>query len=952
MSPDSEKPKKALRKHVTTACVPCRESKIRCDGSMPHCQNCQRKDKVCKYQHGDDKRKVSLRAATELFSARIDQLYQFIYDQGLEPPPMDPEDEAGMNRVLDTLQITRGVAQKNIQGDNTNAEIETKPTMSKSPVESLPATASNGQTQPAPDSTTPDSAASQSFLANQQRQSPGESWNPFGIVQGAPENQNFVHWGFTLPTAESLDTIYANLNGRPGMNVSTGLSPDSFQLGMDMAQQPGVLLSQLPVDQHQDSDSEEENEAENDVIEQLSHRIGTLKIAGDGHLRFYGATSNLNLVDVCATQQRQRPDARTVRHDGQDILNHLRVGQPVDQALEDHLVELYFTWQNPSIYVVDKEMYMTARSKWRNEYDDTPFYSEVLTNAMCAIGSAFEARYHPTFITFPKSLAEFFADRAKALLEIELDSPCVATVQALVLMSCHEGASNRDARGWLYSGMSMRLAFDLGLHLDMTQYVKQGDISPQEADVRRAVFWGSYVADHFWGFYLGRPFRMSAGDISVPKPASSLDPEREGIWKPYGLKEKQFEGGLKNPIELICRQFVVLWEMISPVGHILYGCSDISRHDLQRICFQVTEDLFAWKANLPSALDINLDDETTPVLPQLLILHMQYHQIIIFFHRPWVSKSYIQPRSPRQGPGYHHARRMCIESATAIARLLQIYEKHYTFRRMNNLAVAIIFSAALMLLFVTVSSSPLMPSKPGEIAQPHPRNAEMVAYLNLCFRALDELGQSFENAKRTRDYLVTLQRRWQTHMRRSGPRVKRQISNTNLASSSSRQRASISTPSTATHTAHTSLGTSASDASRKKSRLASMDYNSHASNRNHAASSTANAAPFPTQPFHSSQAQSIASQQNQLQNPYSQSFGTQQPSDFDWMQTADLNILARTQGPGSGSGSGSDPNALGNIPTPQFLDDPIMLPDLGDTEGWWASPNGNPELGGTYNDLS
>jgi hypothetical protein len=76
----------------------------------------------------------------------------------------------------------------------------------------------------------------------------------------------------------------------------------------------------------------------------------------------------------------------------------------------------------------------------------------LLTFCRCAIGSAFEARYHPTFITFPKSLSEFFADRAKALLEIELDSPCVATVQALVIMSCHEGASNRDARGWLYSG--------------------------------------------------------------------------------------------------------------------------------------------------------------------------------------------------------------------------------------------------------------------------------------------------------------------------------------------------------------------------------------------------------------------------------------------------------------------------------------------------------------------
>lgn len=136
---------------------------------------------------------------------------------------------------------------------------------------------------------------------------------------------------------------------------------------------------------------------------------------------------------------------------------------------------------------------------------------------------------------------------------------------------------------------------------------------------------------------------MNAGDVNVPKPASGLEPERENVWYPYGLQDKENSSGLKNPTELICRQFVVLWEMISPVGHILYvlialcyivkqliertlltifryGCSDISRHDLQRLCFQVTEDLFAWKANLPSNLEINLDDDTTPILPHLLIL--------------------------------------------------------------------------------------------------------------------------------------------------------------------------------------------------------------------------------------------------------------------------------------------------------------------------------------------
>ncbi|KAL4974985.1 fungal-specific transcription factor domain-containing protein [Aspergillus desertorum] len=927
---ESEKPKRPPRKHVTTACVPCRESKIRCDGASPHCNNCERKGKHCKYQHGDDKRKVSLRAATELFSARIDQLVQFIYDHGLDPPSMKPEDEAGINRVLDTLQIPRGVPKRKdlSSSDELNAHKQLSPT--PQPAHSpLPVPLYNWQTL-ANGKSERSVLPSQNVLPTPHTGRPGvnhqEPLSPFGFQ--LPQTR----WEFALPTAESLDSLYGNMNGGGGYQTSpeNGYSPESLQLSQDIAQQPGALLEQArnDRDRDEDSDSGEEDEAEKDVIEQISHRIGTLKLAGDGHLRFFGATSNLNLVDVSATQQSQRPDARTVRHDGQDILNHLRVGQSVDQALEDHLLELYFTWQNCSTYVVDREMYYTARHRWREELDDTPFYSEVLTNAMCAIGSAFEARYHPTFVTFPKSLSEFFADRAKALLEIELDSPCVATVQALVILSCHEGASNRDARGWLYSGMSMRLAFDLGLHLDMTPYVEKGDMSAFEADVRRIAFWGSYAADHFWGFYLGRPFRMNAGDITVSKPASGLTIGKEGTWRPYGLPSHQeaSRDELKNPNELISRQFAVLWEIISPLGHVLYGCSDIPRHELQRFCHRVTDDLFAWKANLPSILDIDLADDTTPRLPHLLMLHLQYHQIVIFTHRPWVSKSYIQPRAPRQGPGYHHARKMCIESSIATARLLHIYEKHYTFRRMNNQVVSMIFSAALILLYVTISTTPLA-SRTG-LEQFDGSSSEMTAYLNLCFRALDELGQSFENAKRTRDFLVALQRRWQARMRRSGA-LKRAGSSQRLPlpsardiggnkgsiyrDSSSTPKKSRTSPATKPHMHNSSLLS-----------LSSSPPHAHHPTKGLAAKVTST---------------SLSSLDLKPDNLHGQNQGHIQQNDIDsWIRDSDLGLLrgtiTDTTTPAASAflmdGADSKPN-----PTSEVDDVEVALPSLEDIEAWW-----------------
>lgn len=134
---------------------------------------------------------------------------------------------------------------------------------------------------------------------------------------------------------------------------------------------------------------------------------------------------------------------------------------------------------------------------------------------------------------------------------------------------------------------------------------------------------------------------MNAGDMSVSKPASAPNEIKAETWYAYGMGESlpsSLENGLRSPGELITQQFVNLWEMIAPVGHILlvtiqllstvslltfnsrYGCSDITSHDLQRICYKVTEDLFAWKRNLSPILQIDLGHDTGPAPPHLLML--------------------------------------------------------------------------------------------------------------------------------------------------------------------------------------------------------------------------------------------------------------------------------------------------------------------------------------------
>lgn len=131
---------------------------------------------------------------------------------------------------------------------------------------------------------------------------------------------------------------------------------------------------------------------------------------------------------------------------------------------------------------------------------------------------------------------------------------------------------------------------------------------------------------------------------------------------------------------------------------------------------------------------------------------MHYHQAVIHAHRPWISKSSIQPQ-PAQGPGHKHARKMCVDSAAAIAKLLHLYESRYTFRRMNIQAVAITCSAALMLIFATV------------LNRDFNHDQETVTHLSLCYRALEEFGFSWESAKRAQSFLVHMQSLWETRIR-------------------------------------------------------------------------------------------------------------------------------------------------------------------------------------------
>ncbi|KAL1858737.1 hypothetical protein Daus18300_009871 [Diaporthe australafricana] len=484
------------------------------------------------------------------------------------------------------------------------------------------------------------------------------------------------------------------------------------------------------------------------VTNQLSHRLGSLLMTDSGERHFYGATSNFNLarggnVAVMCANRSEKGRQANARFEAAGI------DQDIGRDLEDHLLQLFFTWHNSSLYVVDQAIFTKAREELEQGKCDSSFYSPFLLNSMCAVGAAFETRKHPDL---PAPLAEFFANRAITLLDLELQHPRISTVQALSILSSHEAASTQDTQGWLFSGMAVRLAIDFGLHISSKPYVEAGSMSVEEARGRSVAFWGAFATDHMWGLYLGRPLHNISQAITVETPVAFSGDENQ--WRAECVT-----GGTKSPgehkldhQELFVEQWVQLPRIMSPLEGSLYFQTDVNKVDLVRLAQRTLEYLLSWRKNLPQELEVDLDSPAPPkCAPHVLVLHMLYEYLIILLHRPFVAKRYIQPY-PLIGRGPQHAREMCVRSASRISILLSWYEKQHSFSQINILVVQITFSAALILVYATVSERDIQ------------NHRLLTGHLEMCCRALAELGNVFTNATRTLDVLLHVKRTWQARL--------------------------------------------------------------------------------------------------------------------------------------------------------------------------------------------
>lgn len=173
--------------------------------------------------------------------------------------------------------------------------------------------------------------------------------------------------------------------------------------------------------------------------------------------------------------------------------------------------------------------------------------SPLLLLSMFATAARYSASSEPlsTSSTSPMAMwtaGDEYLVQAKTLLDKTYTAPRASTVQALLLLGYRELGIGSMAQAWMYTGMAVRMAQDLGMHRAADAWARVGLeklFGAQELQSRRCIWWGCVVLDVYVSAYIGRPLAITDRDYDtqlptpdeVGSPSLSLCFPNLALWK-------------------------------------------------------------------------------------------------------------------------------------------------------------------------------------------------------------------------------------------------------------------------------------------------------------------------------------------------------------------------------------------------------------------------------------
>ncbi|KAL2809432.1 putative C6 transcription factor [Aspergillus granulosus] len=312
----------------------------------------------------------------------------------------------------------------------------------------------------------------------------------------------------------------------------------------------------------------------------------------------------------------------------------------------DSLMEVYWSYVFPLYPLVDS---IHLREEYARIWTGEPLQSDE-NMLMCTLNVIFALSCQLADFIAPAekeaSGAAFFS-RSKDLLHFNLwDSGSAALIQCLLLMAQYLQSTDSANQCWIVTGLAIRNAQSMGLHLPETIARLQ---NPQEQQLARKIWHGCVLMDRVISMTFGRPAMISKASCgSVPLPATV---DEEFIASAAGAEATQPAD--RPSMMAFYAKSLELYEILNDVLLSLYKpIPDESPEDMydfyfnresregELTVFELDRALTRWTRSLPP----HLRGDPSPVLDNIIfcrqnvVLRARFLHVRMLLFRPILSK--------------------------------------------------------------------------------------------------------------------------------------------------------------------------------------------------------------------------------------------------------------------------------------------------------------------------
>ncbi|KAJ5131433.1 uncharacterized protein N7515_007472 [Penicillium bovifimosum] len=368
--------------------------------------------------------------------------------------------------------------------------------------------------------------------------------------------------------------------------------------------------------------------------------------------------------------------------------------------LVTHLCELFFAHLGCSFPFLQRERFL---QDLKDKRVDT-----MLVDAVCSLAARFSLhpllgspqaqpidRSQPPVDDKKSDRGRPFGQRAMSALVDSLQCPTLSAVQACLLLAYDQFGSNHDSGLWMYLGISIRMAQDLGLqkyqglkhnygqsgvtpsevmtgHAGKLREDQYDDLdaqltpkaSPHPATAERArerervdSFWSLFFLDRVISSGTGRPVTLRDEDIELCFPLQS---------------ESQLPNGWPAPFPPLIR-IIHLYGRVTDLINGIQDVKDVTSDTLKMLA-GMESDLTGIYQRLSPRLHFNAGNFQAYVKAKegtnFILLHFWFHTLIVLLHQPTLLHSFggsIQHLYP-------NSRELSMSSAKTIADILSFSE--------------------------------------------------------------------------------------------------------------------------------------------------------------------------------------------------------------------------------------------------------------------------------------